>query len=53
MIYNADSQQQVFLRRAQLKIPLSARVRTVLFCHFRILMECPQPANAMNKRGLH
>jgi len=52
MIYNADSQQQVFLRRAQQKIPLSALVRTVLFCHSKIRTECLRQVNVTNKRGL-
>ena len=53
MIYNGDSRQRVFLPQAQLKIPLSARVRTVLFCHFRIHTECLQLVSATNKHGLH
>jgi hypothetical protein len=53
MIYNVGSQQQVFLRRAQLKIPLSVRVRTVLCCHFKIRTECLRQVIATNKRGLH
>ncbi len=51
MIYNVDSRLQVFLLLAQLKIPTSVRVRTVLFCRFKIHTVFPQQANAMNKRG--
>jgi hypothetical protein len=53
MIYNVGSLQQVFLRRVQLKIPLSVHVRTVLFCHFKIRTECLQLVSATSKRGLH
>jgi len=53
MIYNVGFRLRVFLPRAQLKIPPSVRVRTVLFCHFKIRTECLQPANATNKHGLH
>ena len=53
MIYNVGSRLRVFLPRAQLKIPPSVRVRTVLFCHFKIRTECLQLVSAMNKRGLH
>ena len=51
MIYNVGSRLQVFLPLAQLKIPISARVRTVLFCHFKIHTVLPLPVSAMNKRG--
>ena len=53
MIYNGDSRQRVFLPQAQLKIPLSVRVRTVLFWHFKIRTACLQQVNAMSKRGQH
>ncbi len=53
MIYNVGSRLQVFLPLAQLKIPISVRVRTVLFCHFKIHTDFPQQVNAMSKRGRH
>jgi hypothetical protein len=53
MIYNVDSRLQVFLPLAQLKIPISVRVRTVLSCHFKIHTDFPQQVNVMNKRGRH
>jgi len=51
MIYNVDSRLQVFLPLAQLKIPTSVHVHTVLFCHFKIHTDFPQQVNVMNKRG--
>jgi hypothetical protein len=53
MIYNVDSQLQVFLRPALLKISTSVRVRIVPFCHFKIHTVLPQRVNATNKRGQH
>ena len=53
MIYNVDSQLQVFLLQDQLKIPTSVRERIVQFCRFKIHTDFLQQVNAMNKRGLH
>jgi hypothetical protein len=53
MIYNVVSLLQVFLHLALLKIPTSVRVRTALFCHFKIHTVLLLPANAMNKLGRH
>ena len=53
MIYNVDSQLQVFLLPAQLKISTSVQERTALSCRFKIHTVLLLRANATNKRGRH
>lgn len=53
MIYNVDSQLQVFLLLDLPKIPTTVRERTVLCCRFKIHTDFLPQVNAMNKRGLH